>query len=151
MSLTYTCLTFEALTNTQLYAIMKLRQEVFVVEQDCPYLDADGNDLQSHHLIGQNEKGEILAYTRLLAKGISYPNYCSIGRVVVSDKIRGTGAGHGLMQKSIEQCKLIFPGQALKISAQTYLDKFYQNLGFTPTGESYLEDNIPHQAMVYRN
>ena len=149
MSLTYTCLTFEALTNTQLYAIMKLRQEVFVVEQDCPYLDADGKDLQSHHLIGQNEKGEILAYTRLLAKGISYPNYCCIGRVVVSKKARGTGAGLELMQKSIAQCKLLFPNQGLKISAQVYLDKFYQRLGFVPQGDNYLEDNIPHQAMVY--
>jgi len=151
MALNYSCYTFNELTKIQLYDIMRLRQEVFIVEQDCPYLDADGKDLESHHLIGTDEGGDIVAYTRLLAKGISYQDYCSIGRVVVSKKIRGTGAGLAIMQKSIGYCNLLFPSQQIKISAQTYLDKFYQNLGFTTTGDSYLEDNIPHQAMVYED
>ena len=129
---------------------MRLRQEVFIVEQDCPYLDADGKDLDAYHLLGQNEEGKILAYVRLLPAGVSYPKYSSIGRVVTSEKIRRQGHGITLMNESIALCKKLFPGQPIKISAQCYLHSFYTELGFEKIGEDYLEDNIPHQAMIYR-
>ncbi len=150
MSLQYTCYSYQDLSKEHLYEIMQLRQEVFVVEQNCPYLDADGKDDIAHHLIGQNKSGSILAYTRLLPKGSAYENYCAIGRVLTSLKIRKQGEGYTLMKKSIALCKELFPNQRIKISAQSHLDKFYQNLGFVPTGEEYLEDDIPHQAMIYQ-
>lgn len=150
MSLKYTCYSYEQLSKDHLYEVMKLRQEVFIVEQNCPYLDADGNDNIAFHLLGLDSKGEILAYTRLLPKGSSYKDYCAIGRVLTSMKIRKKGEGYILMKESIALCKKLFPNQALKISAQSHLDRFYQNLGFQPTGEEYLEDDIPHQAMVYK-
>ena len=128
---------------------MKVRQEVFIVEQDCPYLDADGKDQAGFHLLGTDKKGDLLAYTRLLPKGVSYPEYCSIGRVLTSEKGRGKGAGKEIMLQSIAACKKLFPNQKIKISAQSYLNKFYTDLGFEATGESYLEDNIPHMAMIY--
>jgi len=128
---------------------MRLRQEVFVVEQNCPYLDADGKDQASYHLLGFGPDREVLAYTRILPKGISYPEYCCIGRVATAKKARGIGAGKEIMLQSIKLCKEVFPEQKIKISAQTYLDKFYTELGFQYTGDSYLEDDIPHQAMIY--
>jgi ElaA protein len=144
----FLCLPFDQLSLDQLYAIMALRQEVFVVEQNCPYLDADGKDMDAHHLMGIDEKGQLLAYTRLLPKGISYEKYVSIGRVVTSPKARGTGLGKQLMEESIKQAGQIFPPADLKISAQCYLIKFYESLGFQSIGESYLEDDIPHIAMI---
>jgi ElaA protein len=150
MALKYTCYSYQELSKDHLYEIMQLRQEVFVVEQNCPYLDADGKDNLAYHLIGQNDSGTILAYTRLLPKGSSYESFCAIGRVLTSIKIRKQGEGYKLMQKSIELCEELFPNQPIKISAQSHLDKFYQFLGFAPTGEEYLEDDIPHQAMIYK-
>lgn len=150
MSLHFQHFSFDELSTKLLYDIMVIRQEVFVVEQDCPYLDADGKDQKSYHLIGTNEANEIVAYTRLLPLGISYESYCSIGRVLTSAKVRGQGAGKEIMLKSIQLCKTLFPNQKIKISAQTYLDRFYTDLGFHSTGDSYLEDNIPHQAMIYK-
>lgn len=150
MALQYTCYSYEDLSKDHLYEIMQLRQEVFVVEQNCPYLDADGQDNIAYHLIGQDKSGAILAYTRLLPKGSSYTDYCAIGRVLTSMKIRGKGEGYILMKESIALCEKVFPNQAIKISAQSHLDRFYQKLGFAPTGEEYLEDDIPHQAMIYK-
>lgn len=144
----FLCLPFDQLSLDQLYAIMALRQEVFVVEQNCPYLDADGKDMDAHHLMGIDEKGQLLAYTRLLPKGISYEKYVSIGRVVTSPKARGRGLGKQLMEESIQQARQIFPPADVKISAQYYLIKFYESLGFQSIGESYLEDDIPHIAMI---
>lgn len=126
---------------------MVLRQEVFVVEQDCPYLDADGKDQKGFHLMFW-ENNKLIAYTRLLPKGVSYQDYCSIGRVVNSDQVRGRGIGKKLMLESIEQCKKLFPNQNIKISAQVYLLKFYQELGFEETGDRYDEDGIPHTSMI---
>ncbi len=144
----YLCLRFQDLNVNELYEIMALRQAVFVVEQDCPYLDADGKDQHSWHLMGRNEEGILIAYTRLLPLGISYPDHASIGRVVSAPLARGTGAGKQLMQKSIELCQFLFPNTPVKIGAQSYLLRFYENLGFTSTGEEYLEDGIPHTKMV---
>ena len=131
-----------------MYALMALRQEIFVVEQDCPYLDADGKDQTSHHLMGFDDQGKMVAYTRLVPKGISYPQYASIGRVVTAASTRGQGIGKLLMQESIARCQEIFGGEIIKISAQAHLQKFYQDLGFEPTGEEYLEDGIPHIGMT---
>ena len=97
----FQCLPFEQLSLGQLYKIMKLRQEVFVVEQNCPYLDADDKDQESFHLVSWDENGEALAYVRLLPKGLSYPEYASIGRVVTSAKIRRSGGGKQLMQEAL--------------------------------------------------
>lgn len=141
---------FYELSHDELYAIMVLRQEVFVVEQDCPYLDADGIDQESYHLLGRSEDGTLLAYTRLVPKGLSYDDYCSIGRVIVSEKIRGQNAGKQLMNESIKRCKELFPNLDIKISGQSYLLKFYKDLGFVVKGEEYLEDGIPHHAMILK-
>lgn len=148
--LTFTCLPFEKLSPHELYDIMALRQEVFVVEQNCPYLDADGKDIESWHLMGKDETGKLIAYTRLLPEGLAYKDFVSIGRVVSSPLARGTGVGKILMQHSIEMCRRLFGNQPIKIGAQSYLLKFYENFGFRSTGEEYLEDGIPHTKMVLR-
>jgi ElaA protein len=144
----YSCLPFKDLNVNELYEIMALRQEVFIVEQNCPYLDTDGKDLHSWHLMGRNEAGKLIAYTRLLPVGISYPDYASIGRVVSAPLVRGSGAGKHLMQKSIEMCLYLFNQAPIKIGAQSYLLRFYESLGFQSTGEEYLEDGIPHTKMI---
>ena len=144
------CVPFYKLNLDDMYQTMSLRQEVFVVEQNCPYLDADGKDQDAWHLMGFDEADNLIAYTRLLPKGISYEKYASIGRVVTSPQGRGKGAGQAIMKASIDWCAQLFPNQPVKISAQTYLLKFYKNLGFEPVGEGYLEDDIPHIGMVLK-
>ena len=151
----YTCVPFKQLTVSQLYDIMALRQLVFAVEQNCPYLDADGKDRYGWHLMARdtsqlNEEGdgELVAYTRLLPIGVSYPDYASIGRVVNSPKVRGKGVGKILMQESIKWMNQLYPNEPVKIGAQTYLLAFYTSWGFVSTGEEYLEDNIPHTIMI---
>ena len=148
----FTSKPFYNLTLDELYAIMAIRQEVFVVEQNCPYLDVDGKDQMGVHLMGWNTKEELIAYTRLLNKGISYPDYPSIGRVVTSPSVRGTGIGKLLMEESIKVIRQLFPeNKAIKISAQCYLTRFYESFGFQSTGKEYLEDDIPHIAMLLSN
>jgi len=149
--MTYKCLPFYQLNLDEIYAIMALRQEVFVVEQNCPYLDADGNDQESWHLMGFNDQHQLIAYTRLLPQGISYKKYAAIGRVVTSPSARGLGAGKKIMQTSIQWMEKLFPNQSVKISAQVYLLKFYNELGFQEIGEEYLEDDIPHIAMLLKS
>jgi ElaA protein len=148
--MTFKCVPFDSLTVRELYDIMALRQLVFAVEQNCPYLDADGKDLDGWHLMLFNTEGALAAYTRLLPKGISYDDYASIGRVVSAPHARGTGAGKAVMQESIKQMEQLFPNQPVKIGAQTYLLKFYESLGFESTGEEYLEDDIPHTSMILK-
>ncbi|TNE47272.1 MAG: GNAT family N-acetyltransferase [Bacteroidetes bacterium] len=145
----YACLPFYDLTLDELYAIMALRQEVFVVEQTCPFLDADGLDQPAWHLLGRDAAGRLAAYTRLLPRGTSYPEYTSIGRVVSAPFARNTGAGRAIMQTSITMCRHLFGPTDIKIGAQTYLLRFYESLGFVSTGEEYLEDGIPHTKMVF--
>lgn len=140
--------TFQELQLEELYAFMALRQEVFVVEQDCPYLDADGKDQLGWHVMLFDEKGKLSAYTRLLPPGVSYEKYSSIGRVVSSEHVRGKGYGKAVMERSIQAIKALFPNASIKISAQTYLLKFYNDLGFQEVGEEYLEDDIPHIGMI---
>ncbi len=146
--LTFACLSFDELSPHTLYEILALRQEVFVVEQNCPYQDCDGKDLQSWHLMGRDELGKLICYTRLLPGGLAYQGYASIGRVVSAPSARGTGSGKILMEKSIEACRQLFGNQPIKIGAQSYLLKFYEGFGFRSTGEEYMEDGIPHTKMI---
>ena len=148
--MTFTCKPFADLSVFELYDIMALRQEVFVVEQNCPYLDADGKDLASHHLQCRNAQGKLVAYTRLLPIGVSYPTYASIGRVVSSPSLRGTGIGKMLVAESLAKMKQLFGDAPIKIGAQSYLLQFYENQGFVSTGEAYLEDGIPHTKMMWK-
>lgn len=146
--LQFSCIPFDLLTAGELYQIMALRQEVFVVEQNCPYLDADGKDLHAWHLMARDGEGCLLAYTRLLPEGVSYPGYTSIGRVVSAPAARGTGAGREIVRRSIAMCRHLFGETPIKIGAQSYLLAFYSSLGFRSTGEEYLEDGIPHTKMI---
>ncbi len=137
---------FKDLTPYQLYAILQLRNEVFVVEQNCVFQDADDKDQQSYHFMGfANNK--LVAYTRLVPPGIAYDEP-SIGRVVTSPSARGTGAGKELMQQSIKMCYELFGRKPIKIGAQLYLEKFYNDLGFIKCSDTYLEDGIPHIYMI---
>jgi ElaA protein len=138
---------FNELTPHELYSIMQLRNEVFVLEQNCIYQDADGKDLKAHHLMGFNEEGALMAYTRLLPQDISYEEP-SIGRVITHADVRRTGAGKVLMQESIKNCYKLFGKQPIKIGAQFYLKKFYESFGFIQTSDIYLEDGIEHIEMV---
>ena len=144
----YTCKKFEDLTVNELYGMMQLRQEVFILEQNCPYLDADGKDISGYHVMGTDEAGTIHCCTRLLPEGISYPGYISIGRVANSLSVRGSGEGKKLMLYSINRIIALFPGYPIKIGAQAYLNKFYASLGFKDNNISYLEDGIPHIIMT---
>lgn len=145
---TYTLKKFKDLSLDLLYQIMVLRQEVFIVEQDCPYLDADDKDQNCYHVLGIDEKGILQSYSRLVPKGISYPQFNSIGRVITSKDYRGKGEGKKLMLYSIEKIQELFPKEDTKISAQVYAVPFYNALGFKEKGEQYDEDGIPHTAMV---
>ncbi|MBA6348755.1 MULTISPECIES: GNAT family N-acetyltransferase [unclassified Colwellia] len=140
---------FKALNIDELYEILKLRIDVFVVEQTCFYADID--DIDRHedtvHLFCYLE-GKIAGYLRILAKGQSYRDYIAIGRVIVASHARGTGLGHQLMAEALTVCQQYFPDQQIKISAQEHLESFYGNHGFERVSAMYLEDDIPHIAML---
>ena len=141
---------FSDLTPDVLYKILQLRSEIFVIEQNCVYQDLDDKDQSAFHVILYDKSDKkIVGYTRLLPKGISYKDYCSIGRVVMDADHRGMGLGKELMAYSIRACIKLFGTEEIKISAQTYLKQFYRDLGFWSSGASYLEDGIPHVAMIY--
>lgn len=137
---------FNELSNTELYQLLQLRSEVFVVEQNCVYLDMDNKDEKSYHVLGY-ENGKLVACTRLVPQGVSYQSEPSIGRVVTHPSVRQSGYGKLLMEYSIAKTKKLFNSSVIMIGAQSYLDRFYQNLGFVPEGEEYLEDDIPHRTM----
>ncbi|WP_417784952.1 GNAT family N-acetyltransferase [Tenacibaculum sp.] len=137
---------FQELTTSELYELLQLRSEVFVVEQDCVYQDLDGKDQKALHVIGEKE-GEIIAYTRLFNSG-EYFDTPSIGRVVVKESERKYGYGHDLIKASIKAIVDNYNETTITISAQTYLQKFYESHGFKQVGEGYLEDGIPHIRMV---
>jgi len=137
---------FSELTTTELYEILRLRSEVFVVEQDCVYQDVDNKDQKALHVIGfKNNK--VVAYTRIFKPGDYFKN-ASIGRVVVAKNERTYGYGHVIIKHSITAIKNYFKENTIKISAQTYLKKFYESHNFKKVGEEYLEDGIPHIGMV---
>ncbi|MFV8325593.1 GNAT family N-acetyltransferase [Flavobacterium sp. ZS1P14] len=145
MALEWKIKPFEALTVHELYDILKLRSEVFVVEQNCVYLDLDGKDKVALHLFGEFE-GKIVAHARLFRAGISFDN-ASIGRVTVAANYRDRKWGHDLMQEAITGILLHFGESKITIGAQLYLKKFYESQGFVQTSEMYLEDDIPHIEM----
>jgi ElaA protein len=136
---------FEALSVVELYNLLQLRSEVFVVEQNCVYQDVDGKDSKALHLIGE-EDGKTIAYARLF-KPKDYFEEASIGRVVVKETYREKKLGHILMKEAIQAIKSEFHETKITISAQLYLKKFYESHGFIQTSETYLEDDIPHIQM----
>ena len=139
---------FSELSTEEIYGILKLRSEVFVVEQKCVYQDLDGKDEHAIHLFHKKED-EIIAYTRIFKKGDYYKENPSIGRVVVKKKERGKELGKRIMRESILYIKNNYNNKSIELSAQKYLDKFYRELDFYAEGEDYLEDGIPHQRMFY--
>ena len=141
---------FKELTTDELYVIMVLRQQVFVVEQLCPFLDADGVDQSAWHLMCYAESGDLAAYCRLLPLDVSYPGYVSIGRVVSAQQYRAGGYGRLLMTEAIAKCQALFGDQPIKIGAQLYLKKFYESFGFIAIDDVYLEDGIDHIHMIRR-
>ena len=130
-----------------LYASMRLRGAVFVVEQNCAFEDLDGLDPHGEHLCGTDPSGAVLAYSRLLPPGLKYPE-AAIGRVVTAGAVRGFGWGRILMAQSIAGCRSRYPGQPIRIGAQQRLERFYTGFGFASQGKPYLEDGIWHIEMV---
>ena len=137
---------FDQLSTTELYDLLQLRSEVFVVEQNCAYQDVDGKDQKALHVLGY-KKDQLVAYTRAFGPG-DYFEEASIGRVVVSQTERQHNYGYSIMEATISAIKTYFNTGTIALSAQTYLTQFYKNLGFQEEGEGYLEDGIPHVRMV---
>ena len=146
MDISWALKPFAELTVHELYAILRLRIEVFIVEQNCPFQDADNKDQQSCHLMGW-QGDHLCAYTRIVPPGISY-EFPAIGRVVTSPASRGSGLGRLLMQQSIRETTKLYSNQPIRIGAQLYLKKFYESLGFIQTSDIYLEDGIEHIEMT---
>ncbi len=140
------CKPFEQLSVGELYAILQLRAQVFVVEQQCVYQDMDGKDPEGYHFMAW-KGGKLVAVTRILPPGISYPEP-SIGRVVVHPDERRSGLGTKLMERSIAECYRLFGKQPIGIGAQLYLKKFYESMGFVQCSEIYDEDGIDHIKMI---
>jgi ElaA protein len=144
---------FNDLSVTELYDLLRLRSEIFVLEQNCVYVDQDGNDEKSLHVLAyaknSKEKSKLVAYARIVPPGTIFKTP-SIGRVVVDKKYRGKEYGYLLMEKSIKEAIKKFKSEIISISAQKHLEKFYNNLGFKAIGKMYLEDNIPHIKMLFR-
>ena len=138
---------FDQLSLQELYTILTLRTNVFVVEQACPYPEVDGKDPNCLHLLG-TINGELVAYLRILPAALRYDEV-SIGRVVIKPSHRGKGLGRLMMEQAIHCITNEWKESQIKIGAQAYLEKFYQSLGFEPVSEVYLEDDIPHLDMLY--
>jgi ElaA protein len=152
MNIDWKLLTFDELSGAELYKILRLRQNVFVVEQNCPYLDCDNKDQYSHHLLGKTQNTastDLVAYLRILTPDspIETPH---IGRVVCTENVRQSGIGKELVLQGISYCTTLFPDKAIEISAQQYLLNFYTNLGFQISSRPYDEDGIPHVDMIYK-
>ena len=137
---------YHDLTLNEFHDIIALRLDVFVVEQDCPYLDLDGKDKKCYHLICRDGKGDVMATSRILPPGISYEN-TAIGRVVINKKYRGQGIGHEMMERCIQFSQNEFGNSPIIISAQKHLEEYYGKHQFVSTGSEYLEDGIPHVEM----
>ena len=143
----FECVTFTELGVQRLYEVMHLRQLVFVVEQECIYLDADLLDPVSLHLLGV-QQDQLVAYARLIPAGVVYDDHAAIGRVVTAPTVRGSGLGRALVDRAVVECRRAWPQQDLKLSAQARLQRFYEVYGFSKVGDEYLEDGIPHIAMT---
>jgi ElaA protein len=139
---------FDELDVFELDAIFRARQQVFVVEQNCAYLDADGHDAHSFHLAAWGDaEGVPLAYARVVGPGRKYAEP-SIGRVITTDAARGSGLGRELVRRAVAHCTEAFPAQDIRISAQSHLERLYGDAGFMVVGQRYLEDGIPHTEML---
>ena len=137
---------FDELTPQELYSILQLRNDVFVVELNCVFQDADNKDQFSYHLMGWDGE-KLIAYSRIIPPGIVY-EFPSIGRVVTSPLSRRNGSGKILMNESIKAIQKLFGEAAIELGAQLYLKKFYESFGFIQSGEIYLEDGIQHIEMI---
>ena len=146
--LTWCIKSFKELSKEELYDALKIRAEIFILEQNCPYNDLDSKDNKARHVLGK-EGDEIVAYSRIFKEGDFYKKHASIGRILVRGDKRGKKIGNELVQKSVNYCKENFPGAEIKISAQFHLKSLYQNAGFVYKGETYLEDGIPHCSMYH--
>jgi ElaA protein len=144
--------TFQQLTVDQLFEVLQLRVDVFVVEQKCPYPELDQFDrhAETQHLSGRDEWGQLLAYARILPPGLKYPEV-SIGRFVVKAAAREKGVGHQLLRTALNIIQECWPGSTIRISAQEYLQRFYAQHDFTRVSDVYLEDGIPHVEMVRKS
>ncbi|EJO5347794.1 GNAT family N-acetyltransferase [Clostridium botulinum] len=140
---------FNELSTEEIYEILRIRNQIFIVEQKCPYEDCDGKDKNAYHLFCM-DKGKIISYLRILEKGVSYDEI-SIGRVLVNENYRGTGLAKKSISKAIDFIENNLNEKSIKIQAQHYLLDFYKSFGFKPISEVYLEDNIPHIDMLYKN
>lgn len=145
----WSCQPFDDLGPRALYALLALRAEVFVVEQQCVFQDMDGLDLPAWHLMGWAEDGRLAACARLLPAGVKAPEVV-IGRVVTAPWARGAGQGHALMREALAHCERLWPGEPITLHAQARLQAFYRQHGFNPAGPPYIEDGIPHMAMNNR-
>lgn len=141
---------FDELSTVELYEILQLRQAVFVVEQTCPYLDADGADVHAFHLFARDNNGAIVAYARLFLPSSEAP-YSRIGRVISAGSVRRQGLGRELMRQAIAWCEQQAPNAPIRLGAQVYLRRFYQDFGFQEISAEYLEDDIPHVDMERRS
>ena len=147
-SVTWRWCAFQGLSLLELNHIFMARQQVFSLEQQCIYLDADGLDERSHHLAAWSPAHTLpLAYARVVEPGLKYAEP-SIGRVITTAAARGSGLGRELVRRAIAHCVEVYPGQGIRISAQTRLEGFYAEVGFVAAGEPYLEDGIPHTEML---
>lgn len=142
-----TILPFHQLTPEELYAVLKLRQDVFMLEQTCLFADMDNRDQEAWHVLGRHE-GQMVAYTRIFGPEVYYFGHTSIGRVVSSPLHRGKNFGRTIMRASIAYCQTTWPDFPIKIGAQQYLEHFYQSLGFVSSDTRYIEDDIPHLYMT---
>ena len=140
---------FEELSADELYDILALRQTVFVVEQNCAYLDADGVDRRSRHLYTRDDAGLMVAYLRLVEPGVKYAEP-SIGRVITHPSVRRTGLGRELMAEGLRGADEHYPGAGIRIGAQKWAESFYRSLGFESVGHEFIEDDIPHVEMLRR-
>jgi ElaA protein len=149
MNVTWAFKAFDALTPTELYALLRLRSEVFVVEQDCVFLDLDNSDQLALHLLGWTEEPEpqLVACARCFGPGVKYAE-ASIGRVVTAPQARGSGVGHVLMREAVRALQGHWGAQPIRIGAQARLQAFYEQHGFVREGEPYIEDGIPHIEML---
>lgn len=140
---------FTELDPNALYAILALRQRVFVVEQDCVFLDADGRDAEALHLVHRTRSGEVDAYARLFLPSTAR-DHVEFGRIVTAPEVRGTGLGKHLVAAALDAVATLAPGAPIHINAQAHLDRWYRRFGFEPVGEPYLYDGILHLAMTLR-
>ncbi len=139
---------FDELTNWELYGILQLRTEVFVVEQTCVFQDMDGKDEENcQHIYCVTQEGKVIACARFFPPGILYQE-AALGRICTSPAYRGTGLGKELMRRSLAEMERCFPGQPIRIGAQTYLNEFYKSFGFENVSELYMEDGIEHVEMI---